>query len=34
MKELFSSFKDLPRNLDVDTLKDEYFIEKGVLKKL
>jgi len=31
VKELFSSFKDLPRNLDVDVLKDEYFREKGCL---
>ena len=29
-KELFSSF-NLPRNLDINTLKDEYFKEKGYL---
>jgi len=30
-KELFSSFIDLPRNLDINTIKDDYFKEKGYL---
>jgi len=31
VKELFSNFKDFPRNLDINTIKDEYFREKGYL---